>query len=110
MIYLNIYDQKDKNKVEKVYTAQSYDLMLGTLEDFLNIIDLDKLNENAEIAKMIVKSFSKIKVLLHDVFQDVTDEELENVKVSELIQTIVQIGLAVGDSIKELKSGNLTRA
>lgn len=109
MIYLNIYKEGSKTEVEKVYTAQGYDLMLGTVEDFMNIIDLDKLNDQTEVAKMIVKGFSKIKVLLHDVFPEATDDELNRTRISDLIQTIIQIGLAVGDSIKELKSGNLKR-
>lgn len=110
MIYLNIYDKEDKNKVEKVYTAQGYDLMLGTVEEFMNVIDLDKLNDNTEVAKMIVKGFSKIKYLLHDVFPEATEDELSRTRISDLVETILQIGLSVGESIKELKSGNLKRA
>ena len=30
---LNIYAADDRNKIEKTYTAESYDLMFGTVED-----------------------------------------------------------------------------
>ena len=36
---LNIYE---KRKIVKTYTAETYDLMFGTVEDLLNIIDIDK--------------------------------------------------------------------
>ena len=42
-ITLKIYEKEDKHKVEKTYTAQGYDLMLGTVEEFMRIIDIDKL-------------------------------------------------------------------
>lgn len=109
-ITLKIYEKEDKHKVEKTYTAQGYDLMLGTVEEFMRIIDIDKLGNNVEVAKMVVKGYGQIKPLLRDVFPEVTDEELNRTKVSELIQTIIQIGLAIGDSLKELNQGNLTRA
>lgn len=110
MITLNIYSADDKTKIEKTYKAESYDLMLGTIEDFMGIIDLDKMGNSAEVAKMVVKGYGKIKPLLRDVFPGITNEELDRVKVSELIKTVMQIGLSIADSIKELSSGNLTRA
>lgn len=110
MITLNIYSKDDKNKVEKVLQTEGYDLMLGTVEDFMRIIDIDKLGDNVEVAKMIMKGYGQLKPLLCDVFPDVTDDELNRTKVSELIQTFIQIGLAIGDSLKELNQGNSKRA
>ena len=37
-IRIDIYDPNDKNRVENTYTAEGYDLMMGTLEDFISII------------------------------------------------------------------------
>lgn len=110
MISLNIYKAENKKEVEKTYTAESYDLMFGTVEEFMRVIDLDKIVDNAEVAKMVVKGFSQIKPLLHDVFPEITDEELQRTKVSDLVQTILQIAVAVAENLKELKSGNLKRA
>ncbi len=110
MIELKIYCKNDKNKVEKVLQAEGYDLMLGTVEEFMQIIDVDKLDNSVEVAKMIVKGYGKFKPLLRDVFPEVTDEELNRTKVSELVKTVVQIGIAITESLKELKSGNALRA
>lgn len=110
MISLNIYSADDKNKVEKTYTAQGYDLMLGTVEEFMRIIDIDKIGDNIEVAKMVVRGYGQIKPLLRDVFPGITDEELNRVKVNELVKTIIQIGLSIADGLKELYQGNAQRA
>ena len=110
MITLKIYKKENKSELEKEYKVDGYDLMLGTVEDFMAIIDIDKLNDGMELTKMVVKGYGKLKPLLMDVFPEVTDDELNRTKVSELIKTVMEIGMAIGDSLKELKTGNLRRA
>lgn len=109
-ISLNIYAENDKKKVEKTYTAEGYDLMLGTVEEFVRIIDVDKLNDNVAVAGMILKGYSQIKPLIKDIFPEVTEEELNRVKVTELVQVILDTGKAVAENFAFLKTGNLTRA
>ena len=72
-ITLNIYGA-GKEKVQTL-TASGYDLMMGTVEDFMQIIDVDKLNDNMEVAKMVLNGFSQLKPLLKDVFPEMTDED-----------------------------------
>lgn len=103
-IKLNIYD--DKKKIAKTLEVDGYDLMLGTVEDFMGVIDVDKIGDNMEVAKMVVKGYDQIKPLLMDVFPDLTDEDFRHIKVNELVQTIVQLGYAVVDTFKNLKTKN----
>lgn len=105
-IKLNIYKSDDKNKIEKTYKAESYDLMLGTIEEFMQIIDIDKIGDNIEVAKMVVKCYGKIKPLLKDVFPGITDDELKNVKIKELVPLIGEIGKSIVESLDLVKSGN----
>lgn len=105
-ISLNIYSQDDKNKVEKTYTTESYDLMLGTVEDLMQLIDVDKMTDNTAIARMVVQGYSKLKPFIKDVFPGVTDDELKRVKVKELIPTFIQIFKSIVDSLDVLKEGN----
>lgn len=91
-IKLNIYKGK---KIEKTYTATSYDLMYGTVEDFINIIDVDKINDEIAVAGMIVKGFGQVKPLLMDVFEGLTEEELKNTKIKELVTVIIELGKGV---------------
>ena len=91
-IKLNIYKGK---KIEKTYTTTSYDLMYGTVEDFINIIDVDKINDEIAVAGMIVKGFGQVKPLLMDVFEGLTEEELKNTKIKELVTVIIELGKGV---------------
>lgn len=99
---LNIYSKTDKNKIEKTYKAEGYDLMLGTIDDLVAIIDLDKMNDDKAVAAMILKGYKQIKPLLHDVF-GATEEELNRTKVSELIPCIIDICRASVASLDILK-------
>jgi DNA replicative helicase MCM subunit Mcm2 (Cdc46/Mcm family) len=105
-IRLNIYKQNNKNEIEKTYIANGYDLMLGTVEDFINIIDVDKLNDQKAVIQMVINGYNQIKPLLKDVFPEITDDEFKRVKVKELALTIVQIGTAAIESFDILKQGN----
>lgn len=91
---LNIYEKK---KVVKTYTAETYDLMFGTVEDLIDLIDLDQLKNGSDIeiiklvGKIIVSGMGTIKPLLKDIFEGLTDEELKKTKVSEISTALVEI-------------------
>lgn len=104
-ITLNIYGKGNKKEPVKVLRAEGYDLMLGTIEDFMEIIDLDKLDDNLELAKMVVKGYDQLKPLLKDIFEDMTDADFRGVKISDLVLTIVDVGKAIGESLGILKTG-----
>ena len=103
---LDIYSKEDKNKIEKTYTAETYDLMFGTVEDIINVIDVDKLDDNLAVAGMVIKGWNQLKPFIKDVFVGVTDDELKRVKVKELIPTFAQIFKSIVESFDLVKSGN----
>ena len=91
---LNIYKGKE---VVKTYSADTYDLTFGTMEDFIEIIDLDKLTSGSQEefttagAKLITGGIKQLKPLLLDVFPGLTEEELRDAKVKDLITIILEI-------------------
>jgi len=91
-LLLNIYDPETK-VITKQYKAESVDIMFGTIEDLIEIIDIDKLSENndTELTKIILMSIKKVKPLLKEVFTGLTDEELKNTKIKELIPLFIDI-------------------
>lgn len=105
-IKLNIYKKDNKNEIEKTYTSESYDLMLGTVEEFMQIIDIDKIGDQKEVAIMVYKCYGQIKPLLKDIFPGVTDDELKNVKIKELVPVIIEVCSSIMESLDLLKSGN----
>ena len=104
-INLNIYSA-DKPTVEKTYTAETYDLMLGTVEDLMQVIDVDKMSDNVEITNMVLKSFAKLKPFIKDIFPDATDDDLKRVKIKELIPMFIQVFKTVIDDLDIIKTGN----
>ena len=91
---LNIYEKK---KIIKTYTAETYDLLFGTVEDLVDILELDTLKtaSDVEVIKLatnvITKGMDIIKPLLKDIFEGLTDDELRNTHVSEIVTVLVEV-------------------
>lgn len=102
---LNIYNKKE---IEKTYTNDTYDLMFGTVEDFLELVKIDELKTGADteivmlVGKAIPRGMGTIKALLKDVFEGITDEELKRTKVKEITRILVDI---VKSSVMEINKG-----
>lgn len=91
---LNIYEKKE---IIKTYTEDSYNILFGTVEDLINIIDFDKIKKGTdeELIKVIAPAIPKllylIKPLLKDIFSGLTDEELKKCRVAEIAKVIVNL-------------------
>ena len=91
---LNIYNGKT---VEKTYTASTYDLMFGTVEDVLNVVDLEKLNvsSNTEMVKSVcalgLTSMDIVKKLLMDIFPGLSEEEIRRAPVKEIAWVLIEV-------------------
>lgn len=91
---LNIYDHKE---VIKTYEANEYELMFGTVEDMIDAAKLDKIESgtDAEIVmaatNLVTTSMGTVKDLLKDVFDGLTDDEIRNTRVSEIVNVVVDI-------------------
>ena len=104
-LVLNVYDPQTKN-IAKQYTAETVDIMFGTIEDLIEVVDVEKLNDNMEWAKFIAMSLKKLKPLLKEVFTGLTDDELKNTKIKELIPLFVNIFKYMMSEINDLGSGS----
>lgn len=103
---INIYK---RNEIIKTYEAETYNLTFGTVEDFLELIKIDKIDDiNLEsitmlLIKAIPGSLPLFKNLLKDVFEGINDEELRNVKVTEIVAVVIDI---IKFAFSELSIGN----
>ncbi len=102
---INIYN---KREITKTYTNDTYDLMFGTVEDFMDLIKVDELKTGSDqeivilVGKALPKGMGTIKALLKDVFEGMTDEDLKHTKVKEITRVLVNI---VKSSITEIGKG-----
>lgn len=103
-IKLNIYNRETK-EIAKTYQVDGVDLMFGTVEDILGVIDIDKLGDKTETAKMIVKAWTQLKPFLKDIFPGLTDEEIKGVKINEMIPVFFDIFKAISENMSVLVNG-----
>lgn len=102
---LNIYENK---KVVKTYTADTYDLEFGILEDVADTIKLDDMNTGSDtellkmIANAVIQSKETVKYLLKDIFDGITDDEIKHTRVSEIAAVLLDV---VKFTIAQLNKG-----
>ena len=104
---LNIYNGKT---IEKTYIADEIDIMFGTVEDLLDVIDFDNLNDEKEVVKVVIKTLNNLKPFLKQIFDGLTDDEIKRTKVKELVPLFVDIVKYTMDELKALMSKNQHRA
>ena len=104
---LNIYDGKS---IEKTYVAEEIDIMFGTVEDLLDVIDFDNLSDEKEVVKVVIKTLNNLKPFLKQIFDGLTDDEIKRTKVKELVPLFVDIVTYTMEELKALMSKNPRRA
>lgn len=80
---LKIYEGR---KVVKEYKAETIDFSFGIIEDVLDALDFEHMENQTEIAGMIIKASKQLRPLLKDIFDGVTDEEIRNTRMQNLIE------------------------
>lgn len=98
---LNIY--KNQKEIEKTYEVDEYDIMYGTVQDILEVLDeVDNLDDNEQLLKLISANRTKIEDLLLDIFEPegMTAKDLRKVKLKELIPVFMDLFAYVQKSFK----------
>ncbi len=99
---LNIY--KNQKEIEKTYEVKEYDIMYGTVQDILAVLDdgLENLNDNEQALKLITANRTKLEDLLIDIFgsEGLTEEELRRTKLKELVPVFIELFAYVQQSFK----------
>lgn len=84
---LNIY--KNQKEIEKTYEVEEYDIMYGTIQDILEVLDkgIDDLKNEDQLLKIVVENREKLEGFMLDIFasEGLTKEELRKVKLKELV-------------------------
>lgn len=92
---LHIYKGRE---VEKIYTAETYDLLSGTVEDIMELIDIDKLSNSkndialiTEVVKMLKGAFNLVKPLIKEIFDGITDDEIRRTSFKEVAHLLINV-------------------
>ena len=100
---LNIY--KNQKEILKTYEVDEYDIMYGTIQDILAVldeIDLDNLKDEEQLLKLITANRTKLEDLMLDIFSadGMTAEELRMTKIKELVPVFIDLFAYVQNSFK----------
>lgn len=87
---INIYDKTGK-EVVKTYEAHAVDLMFGTVRNIFNLLKIDKVENDVQLAKTILGAWDEVLNILSNIFPEITDEEWDCVKVKELVPVVIGI-------------------
>lgn len=107
---LNIYRADDHAVIEKTYESDTFEIMFGTLEDFMQVIKFDQVKSKQQVAANALRAFGSLRPLLKDVFHGVTDDELNRTKVPELIPLFADIFEAAVNELSLVQGKNAGRA
>lgn len=117
---LNIYKGKE---VIKTYESDVEFLTLGVTEAVLKRLDIeailsqfdlkalskgkfDEILFGIKLAKVIVENFDCFKVILKEVFEGITDEELSKTKTTEVVVILKEILISSLDSLFNIEGIN----
>lgn len=99
---LNVY--KNQKEIEKTYEVDEYDIMYGTIQDILSVLDegVPDLNDEEGLIKLIAANRGKLEDLLLDIFstEGMQREELRRIKLKELIPLFIDLFKYVQESFK----------
>lgn len=108
---LNIYKENEPGEIEKTYKTSTYNLMFGTMEDFIEIIEPEmlfsdnKFDAGAAVVKIVRGGMDQLKPLYMEVFPGLTEGELRRTKVSELVVVCKGILKHSLDEMKQAATG-----
>lgn len=88
-LILNVYD--DENKIVKTSKAELVDLKFGAIRRLMKLLNIDDINDTAELLKTVYSVWDQLTKILNGCFPDMTEDDWDNVKVSELIPTLMSI-------------------
>lgn len=88
-IVLNVYD--DENKIVKTCEAELMELRFGSIRSLMKLLNIEDINDTAQLLKTVYGAWEQLTKVLNGCFPEMKDEDWDNVKVSELIPTLMAI-------------------
>lgn len=95
---LKVYDKEDN--VIKECTAVDCDLKFGSIRKIMALLKIEDADDYASLFHIIYDAWDQLQLVLTECFPDMTEEDWDNVKVKELIPTMIEL---VKDMLRKLK-------
>lgn len=100
--------ENDRQTVAKTYTAEKIDLSFGVMRRLLKAIDPEKidLNDTKALGLALLGAWEQVEPMLMDMFPGVSSEELDTVKLSNLVEIAQQAFIYLSGEIGKIGSGS----
>lgn len=86
---INVYD--DNDEIIKEAEAKVIDLRFGTVRSLVELLNVEDIDDTAELLKKVYSAWGQITKILTKVFPTMEEADWDNVKLSELIPILVVI-------------------
>lgn len=82
--------ESDRKTVAKTYTAESIDISYGTARNVMKVLRPEELdmNDKKKLGMALLGAWEQVEPLLMDLFPGVSSEELDTVKMSNVIEVL----------------------
>lgn len=94
---INVYD--DDDKVIKESKANTVDLRMGQVSAIMELLDADNLETSVDLMNTVNKAWKQLTKILSKIFPDMSEEDWDNVKISELLPILV---IVIKESLAEM--------
>ena len=101
---MKINTYKTQKEVEKTFEVDEYDIMYGTIQDILEVLDegIPSLDDEEGLFKLIASNRGKLEALILDIFEPagMVEADLRKIKLKELIPLFIALFNYVQESFK----------
>lgn len=86
---INVYD--NEGNVAKTCEAKLIDIKFGTIRKLMAILDIDNADNSYDILTKVYNAWEDIVDIITKVFPDISEDEMDNVNLSELIPILLTV-------------------
>ena len=86
---ITVYD--DNDKAVKECKAHTVDIRFGQVSAIMELVDVENINDSAELLKTIHKAWKQLIKILSKVFPDMEEDDWDNVSLKELLPVVLAI-------------------
>lgn len=86
---IKVYD--DENNVIKTCKAVDCELKFGAIRKVMALLEIEDINDTTALFKTVYGAWDQLTKVLSQCFPDMTEDDWDNVHVSELIPVVVSL-------------------
>lgn len=86
---VKVYDEA--GEITKTCTATEYRLKFGAVRSLMGLLEIESINDTAQLIKMINNAWESLTVILTEIFPDMEEEDWDHVYIDELVPVVLSI-------------------